>query len=170
MTAPRSEQFTAVYERYRGDVLRTANEVLRDVTLAEEVVQDVFLAVWRGSGYDERRGGLGSYLRMLARSRALDLWRRNRTRERTTSRLHERDVPSSTDATQEAVLHAAEREQARTAVRRLPEGQRQVIALTYWGGLSVQEAAELEGIPLGTAKSRVRLALGKLALDPAMAA
>jgi RNA polymerase sigma-70 factor (ECF subfamily) len=168
-TAQHSD-FAVVYERHAADVFRAANEVLHDVTLAEEVVQDVFLALWRGSGYDESRGALGSYLRLLARSRALDIWRRGRARERTVARVQARHVPVDGDTTQESVVRAADREQTRTAVRRLPDEQRQVIALTYWGGLSVQEAAAIEGIPVGTAKSRVRLALGKLAADPAIAA
>jgi RNA polymerase sigma-70 factor (ECF subfamily) len=170
MASPALDAFDALYERHSADVFRAANDVLHDATLAEEVVQDVFLAFWRGTAYDESRGPVGSYLRLLARSRALDTWRRARTRERTATRVQARTVEVAADTTQEAVLHGAERELARTAVRRLPPDQRHVIALTYWGDMTVQEAAEAQGIPLGTAKSRVRLALGKLAADPAMAA
>jgi RNA polymerase sigma-70 factor (ECF subfamily) len=171
MGAPaRLDDFHAVYKRHAGEVFRAALAVLNDVTLAEEVVQDVFLALWRGSSYDGSRGSLETYLRMLARSRALDVWRRGRTRERATARVQARHVEDRGDTTQAAVIHAAERERARGAVRRLPEEQRAVIALTYWGGMSVQEAAAATGVPLGTAKSRVRLALGKLAADPAIAA
>jgi RNA polymerase sigma-70 factor (ECF subfamily) len=170
MDAAPLTDFDTVYERHAGEAFRAAHEVLHDVTLAEEVVQDVFLALWRGGSYDEGRGTLGSYLRLLARSRALDIWRRARARERTTARVQARHVRDAADTTQETVLRAADRDQTLTAVRRLPDEQRQVLALTYWGGLSVQEAAAVEGIPLGTAKSRVRLALGKLAADPTMAA
>jgi RNA polymerase sigma-70 factor (ECF subfamily) len=162
--------FDSLYEQHSAEVFRVANEVLRDAPLAEEVVQDVFLAYWRGSSYDVSRGPLGSYLRLLARSRALDTLRRARARERTATRAQARHVDVAADTTQEAVLHGVDRELARTAVRRLPADQRKVIALTYWGDLTVQEAATAQGIPLGTAKSRVRLALGKLAADPAMAA
>ena len=71
------------------EVHRAAYAILRDATLAEDVVQEVFERVWRGSGHDERRGPLGPYLRLLARSRALDLWRRTRAGERAQQRLEE---------------------------------------------------------------------------------
>jgi RNA polymerase sigma-70 factor (ECF subfamily) len=70
---------------------------------------------------------------------------------------------------QHAVLRAADRELALAAVRNLPADQRRAIGLTYWADLTAQQAADLQGIPLGTAKSRVRLGLHKLAQDPAMA-
>jgi RNA polymerase sigma-70 factor (ECF subfamily) len=148
-------------------VTRTAARVLGETALAEDVAQEVFLALWRGSGYDQRRGPLGPYLRMVARSRALDVWRQNRTSERTRTRLQETAaVISPVDEPPQVVCRAADCELTRRRVRRLPDEQRQVIGLTYWGNLTVQQAAELEGIPFGTAKSRVRLALLKLAQDP----
>jgi RNA polymerase sigma-70 factor (ECF subfamily) len=164
--------FTRVYEEHSGEVLRAAARVLGDSALAEDVAQEVFLTVWRGGAYDPARGQLGPYLRLMARSRALDVWRRNRAAERTTARLKERTVLDSSTAAQPAqvVLRAADRELARSAVRNLPVNQRQAIGLTYWAGLTVQQAADAEGVPLGTAKSRLRLALQKLAQDPAMAA
>ena len=74
---------------HAAEVHRAANAILRDAALAEDVVQEVFERVWRGSGHDERRGPLGPYLTMLARSRALDLRRRSRTGERVLHRLGE---------------------------------------------------------------------------------
>jgi RNA polymerase sigma-70 factor (ECF subfamily) len=68
------------------------------------------------------------------------------------------------------VLRAAEREVAREAVGRLPHDQRTAIVLTFWGDMTAQETAVAEDIPLGTAKSRVRLGLRRLAADPALAA
>jgi RNA polymerase sigma-70 factor (ECF subfamily) len=165
------DDFARIYDDHAGDVVRTAERVLGDPALAEDVAQEVFLALWRGCGYDEARGALGPYLRLLARSRALDLWRRNRAGERVVARL-EQHTPVGSCAEEEpphAVLRAADRELARRRVRNLPPDQRQAIGLTYWGGLTVQQAADVQGIPLGTAKSRVRLGLLKLAKDPAMA-
>src|SRR5215213_1112082 len=81
--------FEAIYAEHAADVHRAAYAILRDATLAEDVVQEVFERVWRGSGHDERRGPLGPYLTLLARSRALDLWRRTRTAERIQHRLEE---------------------------------------------------------------------------------
>jgi RNA polymerase sigma-70 factor (ECF subfamily) len=164
--------FEAIYAQHAADVRRAAHAILRDAALAEDVVQDVFERLWRGSGYDERRGSLGPYLKLLARSRALDLWRRTRTGERVRERLEEQagSPPAASQLPETAVVRDTERRLARAAVRRLPDDQRQAIGLAYWGGLSAQEVAAAEGIPLGTAKSRVRLGLAKLARDPALAA
>jgi RNA polymerase sigma-70 factor (ECF subfamily) len=164
--------FEAIYARHAAEVHRAANAILRDPALAEDVVQEVFERVWRGSGHDERRGPLGPYLNLLARSRALDLWRRSRTAERTQQRLEQQaGSPLAASQLPEAALaRAMERQLARAAVRRLPHEQRHAIGLAYWGGLSTQELATVEGIPLGTAKSRLRLGLAKLSRDAALAA
>jgi RNA polymerase sigma-70 factor, ECF subfamily len=166
----RGGDFAQIYAEHGADVFRAAVRVLGDAALAEDVTQEVFLALWRGGGYDHTRGPLGPYLRLLARSRALDVWRRNRTSERTVARLQERaSFDSSADEPPHVVLRAADRELAREGVRSLPADQRQAIGLTYWAGLTAQQAADVQGVPLGTAKSRVRLALRKLAQDPAIA-
>jgi RNA polymerase sigma-70 factor, ECF subfamily len=163
--------FARIYDQHAAEVFRAAHRVLGDAALAEDVAQDVFLALWRGTGYDAARGALGPYLKLMARSRALDLWRRNRAGERTVARLQQHapfGAPAD-DEPPQAVLRAAARELARRGVRGLPPDQRQAIGLTYWAGLTVQQAADVQGVALGTAKSRVRLALRKLARDPAMA-
>jgi RNA polymerase sigma-70 factor (ECF subfamily) len=164
--------FARIYKEHLAGVVRAAASVLGDAALAEDVAQEVFLALWRGGGYDPTRGALGPYLRLLARSRALDVWRRSRARDRTMSRLKERTVLDSAvaEAPQHTVLRAADRDIALSAVRRLPVDQRRAIGLTYWADLTAQQAAEVEGIPLGTAKSRVRMALHKLAQDPVISA
>ena len=165
-----SSDFATIYRQHAADVIRAAARVLADHALAEDVAQEVFLTLWRGGGYDKTRGALGPYLRLMARSRALDVWRRNRANERVQARLQERTaVFSAVDEPLHVLSRAADRELARRGVRRLPDDQRQVIGLTYWGEMTIQQAAEVQGIPLGTAKSRVRLALGKLARDPGMA-
>ena len=164
--------FARIYREHAAGVVRAAARVLGDTALAEDVAQDVFLGLWRGSGYDPARGPLGPYLQLLARSRALDVWRNSRAGDRRMARLKERTVLDSTvaEAPQHAVLRAADRDLALSAVRKLPVDQRRAIGLTYWAGLTAQQAAEVEGIPLGTAKSRVRLGLHKLARDLAIAA
>jgi RNA polymerase sigma-70 factor (ECF subfamily) len=161
--------FPQIYEKHAAGVFLAAAGVLRDAALAEDVTQEVFLALWRGGGYDQSRGPLGTYLRIVARSRALDVWRRRRTSEQTMARLQERarSDPSAVEEPSRVVLHAADRELARRGVRSLPADQRQAIGLTYWAGLTMQQVADVQDVPLGTAKSRVRLALRKLALDPA---
>ena len=123
-------------------------------------MQEVFERVWRGSGHDERRGPLGPYLTLLARSRALDLRRRSRTGERVLQSPRgagRRAALGRHSHRRPRVARATERRLARAAVRRLPDEQRQAIGLAYWGGLSARELAAVEGIPFGTAKTRVRL-------------
>ena len=166
-----AETFEAIYGEHVAEVRMAARAVLRDPALAEDIVQDVFERVWRGAGYDASRGPLGPYLRMLARSRALDLWRRTRAGERAQVRLEQgAGAASIAHEPESAVIRTTERRQARAAVRRLPPEQRQAIGLAYWAGLSAQEIATAERIPLGTAKSRVRLGLTKLSDDPSFAA
>ena len=166
-----AEAFGGLVDLHRAAVFRAALAALGSTADAEDVAQEVFLALWRGGGYDESRGALGPYLRLLARSRALDVWRRNRAGERTLALLQERAMSDWTAAEEapQIVLRAADRELVRGRVRSLPADQRQAIGLTFWAGLTVREAAHVQRIPLGTAKSRVRLALRKLARDPAMA-
>jgi RNA polymerase sigma-70 factor (ECF subfamily) len=168
----RASTFEAIYAEYADEVHRAAFSILRDATLAEDVVQEVFERVWCGSGHDERRGPLGPYLKMLARSRALDAWRRTRSAERVQHRLEEDAdaLLARAHGPELAFTRAAERRAARAAVRRLPQEQRQAIGLAYWGGLSASELAKAEGIPLGTAKSRVRMGLAKLSRDPELMA
>ena len=167
-------EFSALYDRHAAEVLRAANDVLRDPRLAEEVTQDVFLAFWRGCGYDPSRGPAAPYLRRLARNRAVDVWRRNRSIASTADRFErqalvvQRAAPA--DEPDHVISLADRRTVTREAVSRLPHDQRMALALTYWGGLTTAEAAERLGIPLGTAKSRVRLALRRLAGDPDLAA
>jgi RNA polymerase sigma-70 factor (ECF subfamily) len=164
--------FARIYEEHVAGVVLAAASVLGDAALAEDVAQEVFLGFWRGGGYDAARGPVGPYLRLLARSRALDIWRSSRASERTTARLKERTVLDSAVAEepQHTVLRAHDRDLALSAVRKLPVDQRRAIGLTYWAGLTARQAAEAEGIPLGTAKSRVRLGLRKLARDPVICA
>ena len=165
----RDDDFRGSTRSTRLSVFLAASSVLRDAALAEDVAQEVFLALWRGGGYDPSRGTLGTYLRLVARSRAVDVWRRQphkRADDGPAPGACGLD-PSAAEEPSHVVLRAADRDLARTGVRSLPVDQRQAVGLTYWAGLTMQQAADAMDVPLGTAKSRVRLALHKLALDPA---
>lgn len=134
--------------------------VLNDHARAQDVVQDVFLRLWRRpEAFDDRRGGLGPYLRLMARSRALDVWRETDARRRVGDKL--RLTAGGDDARPDARL-APERHDLRVALRALPDGQREAVVLTYWGGLTAEEVARHADVPLGTAKSRVRLGVLRL--------
>jgi len=139
--------------------------VLRDAGRAEDVVQDVFLRLWRRpDAYDPSRGPLSVYLRLMARSRALDLWREAEVRDRTRRRVETAvdAVLPPADAPAATALRAADREVIGAALRALPHDQRDAVALAYWGGLTAEEISAHSGVPLGTVKSRIRLGLHKL--------
>jgi RNA polymerase sigma-70 factor (ECF subfamily) len=136
--------------------------VLRDDARAQDVVQDVFLRLWRRpESFDERRGPLGAYLRLMARSRAVDMWRETQAAGRAGERL---SLVADRPATGESgeFTAAIERQALGRALGRLPDGQREAVVLTVWGGLTAAELADHAAVPLGTAKSRVRLGLTKL--------
>ena len=114
---------------------------------AQDVAQDVFLRVWRRPGtFDARRGELGAYLRLMARSRALDLWReRARPRGRATDRLkivvapRRGRAPRTSPSRASSATSTARR--VRAALGVLPEPQREAVVLAYWGGLTADEIA-----------------------------
>jgi len=158
--------FRQAFADHHRAVYTAAFRVLGDAAQAQDVVQDVFLRVWRRpQAFDPARGDLATYLRLLARSRALDLWRESQVRGRAADRLK---VASGTDEPrlEEHPGVIAERDQdsaeMRAALRRLPEAQREALVLAYWGGLTAAQIAQRAKVPLGTAKSRIRLGLERL--------
>jgi RNA polymerase sigma-70 factor (ECF subfamily) len=158
--------FARVYDHHHRGVHATAYRVLGNAAQAQDVVQDVFMRVWRRpQSFDARRGEIGSYLRLIARSRAVDLWREGQAAGRASDRLkvvvtHD---PPKNDAHPAAVaLESSDRRVVREALSRLPDPQREALVLAYWGGLTADQIASLAGVPLGTAKSRIRLGLARL--------
>jgi RNA polymerase sigma-70 factor (ECF subfamily) len=135
--------------------------VLDDAAAAQDVVQDVFLRLWRRPGaFDPSRGRLGPYLRLMARSRAVDMWRERRAARRAGERLRVVvDRASPVRPTEPAALANGE---LWSALGGLPPGQREAVVLAYLGGLTAAEIADVADVPLGTAKSRVRLGMTKL--------
>ena len=152
--------FSRAYAQHARAVHAAAMGVLHDHARAQDVVQDVFLRLWRRpEAFDMRRGALGPYLRVMARSRALDLHRESRASDRVGDRLR-----LATDRLEQApdARLAPERHDLRVALRALPPGQREAVVLTYWAGLTAEEVARHADVPLGTAKSRVRLGVRRL--------
>ena len=159
------EAYQAVYAAHSRRVYANAYRILSDAARAEDIVQDVFLRLWlHPDRFDERRGDLGSYLALMARSRALDIARSESAAARAGDRLRtavEADPPRAERPDE----RAESREQSRgvrAAVARLPQLQREAVALAFWAGLPAREIAERTGVPLGTARSRLRLGLEKL--------
>jgi len=160
------QQFSDAYDRHHRAAYATAYRISSNAAQAQDVVQDVFLRLWRRpSSFDARRGELGSYIRLMARSRALDLWREAQSAGRVSDRL-KLVVDRSDGRTDEQPAAQAERQDGRNtafaALRTLPEPQREAVVLAYWGGLTADEIAQRAGVPLGTAKSRIRLGLAKM--------
>ena len=155
-----------LYDAHSRGVFGAAHRILGNTAQAEDVVQDVFLRVWRRpASFDARRGELGSYLRLMGRSRALDVWREGQAAGRAGDRL--KSVVSTEEGrVEESPQPATERDEARGLVRdllrTLPASQREALVLAYWGGLTADQIARRSQVPLGTAKSRIRLGLAKL--------
>jgi RNA polymerase sigma-70 factor, ECF subfamily len=158
--------FARAYDEHSAGVYRAAYAIVRDAAMAQDVTQDVFLRLWRRPGsFDPGRGGLGPYLRLMARSRALDLWREGQAAGRASDRLRlvvaDEDGPGE-DAPPSVLQREDDRAAVREALHALPPVQREAIVLAYWGGLTAAQIASRSGVPLGTAKSRIRLGLTRL--------
>lgn len=158
--------FEQMYTEYHGMVYGAALRILGDAARAQDVVHDVFERMWRRPDrFDPARGELGSYLRLMARSRALDVYREGQAAGRASDRL--KLVVAQQDGREDerpepALARAEDRDQVSSALECLPDAQREAIVLAYWGGLTADQIARRSDVPLGTAKSRLRLGLTKL--------
>ena len=154
--------FSAIYDRHAAASHGLAYRMIRERAAAEDVVQEAFIALWRcRHDYRPERGSLRGWLLTITRNRAIDAMRRARHDTRTELVAdRNQEAPERTD--EQALLHL-EAADIRTALRTLPEPQRQAVELSYFAGLTQTEIAERLGIPLGTVKGRLRLALRKLA-------
>ncbi len=158
----RQEALAEAYRRHAGSVYALSKRLLIDATLAEEVVQEVFLRLWNTPDkYDPDRGTLRSYLLAQCHGRSVDLLRSETSRRRREERDVRRTAEAGYDVEHEVVdLEVAERVQR--ALGTLPEGERQAIALAYFGGHTYREVAEMLDQPEGTVKSRIRAGLKRL--------
>ncbi|HVT39742.1 MAG TPA: sigma-70 family RNA polymerase sigma factor [Gemmatimonadaceae bacterium] len=156
------------YDRWEHTVRTTAVRMVTDSMEAEDVVEDVFWQAWRqASRFDPARGGAGTWLLTIARSRALDRLRSMR-RSRDDAGIDDlvesgSEQLASVESSPIEDVERGERSQIiREALRTLPAEQRESLELAYFEGLSQSEIAERTGLPLGTVKTRMRLALQKL--------
>lgn len=151
-----------LYDRYRLILFGLILRILHDRSEAEDVLQEVFLQVWRRAhNFDSARGRAFTWLVTIARSRALDRLRALGSR----SKLVDSDEPPGTDQfldTAEELVKSEQGEIVRQALRELPEEQRRTLLLAYFEGLTQAEIAERLGHPLGTVKTRMRSGLIKL--------
>jgi RNA polymerase sigma-70 factor (ECF subfamily) len=151
-----------VYDQYSSFVYGLAVRVIGDARAAEDVSQDVFVAFWeRPAAFDPERGSLRTWLGTLAHRRSVDHVRREEARRRRAEREASRAVAAPDVEEMATALLTAER--VRAALDVLPPEQRRAIQLAYFGGRTYRQVAEELGIPEGTAKSRLRLGLRRIA-------
>jgi len=158
-----------LYDRLSPWVLGVAYRVLGDADEADEVLSDVFVQVWRRiDQHDARRGPLTPWVLSIARNRALDLLRRRQRWWRKAERVERAQAVDGLDAVPAPEAGEASvpgwpvHRAVHQAVAALPEEQRRVVLLAYFDGLSHSEIAQRTGDPLGTVKTRLRLAQQKL--------
>ncbi|HKB09450.1 MAG TPA: sigma-70 family RNA polymerase sigma factor [Vicinamibacterales bacterium] len=153
-----------LYDRYTRPVYSLALRILRDTQDAEDVVQDVFSQAWRqASRYSPTRGAVPAWLLMLARSRAIDRLRARRARpEGPSDNVASIHAVDAAPPAEHQLLSAEQIARVRAALDGLPVLQRVAIELAYFEGLSHVEIADRLEQPLGTVKTRIRLAMGKL--------
>ena len=160
------DAFRSLFGRYAPSAKALALRVVRQSNLAEEIVQEAFLAIWMNpDGYDQQRGSVRSWLMAMVHHRAVDLVRR----EEAYRRRAEDSIPEALEEEADPADEVAgrldlpsEREAVSAALLQLPLEQRRVIEMMYFDGLSQTQIAERAGLPLGTVKSRTLLGMRRL--------
>jgi len=156
--------FEVIVDRHSGPAFSLAFRMCGRRAAAEDVVQEAFVSLWRtGARYDRTRGSVRSWVLGAVHNRAIDAFRRDRIREG--QNVSDEALADRLDSGERTDQEAERRDQARavrSAMDGLPEDQRKVIELAYFGGFTHTEIAELLGLPSGTVKGRMRLALAKL--------
>ena len=150
-----------LYDRFGGVAYGVALRILRDPALAQDAVQDAFLAAWRtAAAFDPARGNASTWLLTLVHRRAVDLVRREERRR--TEPLPEVEPDTGGPSAADSAWLRLERERVQAALNQLPDQQREAIELAYYGGYTQSELAERLGEPLGTIKSRMFAGLARL--------
>src|SRR5437763_11676460 len=162
MAAGDHDAFARFYDRYAPLVFPFVLRIVRDRTDAADVLQDIFWEAWRGAAaYDPARGTPEAWIVMRARTRAIDRVRAVRRRSETfVAPLDAASPPEAPGG--DAAERAGDRALVAEALARLPAPQREVIELAYYAGLTQTEIVERLEQPLGTVKTRIRLALARL--------
>ncbi len=167
-----AQAFEVIFDRHADAAFSLAYRMCGRRTMAEDVVQEAFVSLWRsGARYDRNRGSVRSWILRVVHNRAIDAFRRETVR--TSRDVQDDGLAERLVASERTELEAERRDEARevrSALGGLPPDQRQVIELAYFGGFSHSQIAEMLKLPAGTVKGRMRLGLTKLRLalgDPA---
>jgi RNA polymerase sigma factor (sigma-70 family) len=155
-----------LYVRFRRPAFSLARRILGDDTMAEDVLQDVFLSVWRDPwAYERGRGSFASWLLAVVHHKAVDAVRREESQRRRTAQAGDELRLTEPMATREVDEEAESRvvaEQVRSALGALTAPQREALTLAYYGGYTQREVAALTGAPLGTVKTRMLAGMRRL--------
>jgi RNA polymerase sigma factor (sigma-70 family) len=154
----------ALYERYGRAAYSLARRILTEETLAQDVVQEVFLSLWREAGrFDAGRGTVATYLLSMTHHRAVDVVRREENLRRWRTSDEGLELEPDPKARVEDEAEASERRaEVRAALKDLPDAQREALLLAYFGGYTQREVAALIGVPLGTVKTRMAAGMRKM--------
>ena len=148
----------SLFDRYSKVVYSVALRVLRDPASAEDVLQEVFMQIWRNpNGFVATRGSLGGWLAVVARNRSIDALRRKRPSEQVDDMALASNYNLADEAERNSLM-----EKARGVIHQLPIEQRKTLEMAFFDGLTHSEIAEMTGDPLGTVKTRIRSALTTL--------
>jgi len=161
----REDALAEAYRRHAGAAYGLACRLLNDKSVAEEVLQEVFLRLWnRPERFDAERGSLRSYLLAQTHGRSVDLLRSDTSRRRREER-DARESPAISDDIEREVIDLTVAEQVKEVVAALPRDERQAVELAYFGGHTYRQVAVLLGAPEGTVKSRIRSGLKRMRQD-----
>ncbi len=162
----------ALYQRYGAACFRLVRRILGDADLAQDAVQQVFLALWQTGptadgqsrpGYDPSRGAVGTWLLSVAHHKAVDLLRREMGRRKRLASYQElTEIEAAGPGPADQAWVALRAERTRAALRELSPEHREVLLLAYYGGYSQSEISGMTGLPLGTVKSRTLHAMRHL--------
>ena len=154
----------ALYERYGRPAYSLARRILTEETLAQDVVQEVFLSLWRDARrFDAGRGTVATYLLSMTHHRAVDVVRREENLRRWRTSDEGLELEPDPKARVEDEVEASERRaEVRAALAELPAAQREALLLAYFGGYTQREVAALVGVPLGTVKTRMAAGMRKM--------
>jgi RNA polymerase sigma-70 factor, ECF subfamily len=156
--------FAVVYERHSSVAFSLAFRMCGKQGLAEDVVQEAFLSLWRsGSRYDRTRGSVRTWVLGIVHNRAIDALRRGVVQDR--GKVSDEGIEEHLEASERTEVEVGRREEAReirTALEGLPADQSRVIELAYYGGFTHSEIASMLDTPVGTIKGRMRLGLQKM--------
>lgn len=159
-----SEAISELFDRFSGMLKALSMRILHDPADAEEILQETFLQVWnQAARYDPKRSSVSTWLVLIARSRSIDRLRSRQVKLRTATAARQENPNIHTSPKGVGnVLMQERRQRLQEEMAKLPEEQRQVLDLAFYGGLTQSEIAEQTKIPLGTVKTRTLLAMKKL--------